>query len=101
MASVHPPIAATSPIAGSAVHQRRLREVWRSAGWPCQDLVEAELLAAGLLERVHQPSGHETLRVTDAGVAALAGTLQRNRTRRWPSGWRAGCGARAASPGAA
>jgi len=63
-------------------HSRRLREIWRSAGWPCQDLVEVELLAAGLLERVRHPSGHETLRVTDAGVALLAETLQRNRARR-------------------
>lgn len=66
----------------SALHQRRLREIWRSAGWPCQDLVEIELLAAGLLERVRHPTGHETLRVTDAGIAALAGTLARNRARR-------------------
>jgi hypothetical protein len=70
------------PLPGSAAHQRRLREVWRSAGWPCQDLIEIELLAAGLLERVRHPSGHETLRVTDAGVAALAATLARNRARR-------------------
>jgi len=63
-------------------HSRRLREIWRSAGWPCQDLVEVELLAAGLLERVRHASGHETLRVTDAGVALLAETLQRNRARR-------------------
>lgn len=66
----------------SPAHRRRLREVWRSAGWPCQDLLEVELLAAGLLERVRQPSGHETLRVTDAGVAVLADTLQANRARR-------------------
>ncbi len=66
----------------TAAHSRRLREIWRSAGWPCQDLVEVELLAAGLLQRVQQPSGHETLRVTDAGVAHLAKTLQRNRARR-------------------
>ena len=70
------------PWGGSTVHQRRLREVWRSAGWPCQDLVEVELLAAGLLERVRQPSGHETLRVTDAGLLVLDATLQRNRARR-------------------
>ncbi len=70
------------PFSASAAHQRRLREVWRSAGWPCQDLIEIELLAAGLLERVRQPSGHETLRVTDAGIAALAATLARNRARR-------------------
>ncbi len=65
-----------------AAHARRLREVWRSAGWPCQDLIEVELLAAGLLERVRHASGHETLRVSDAGVALLADTLQRNRRRR-------------------
>jgi hypothetical protein len=66
----------------SAAHSRRLREIWRSAGWPCCDLIEVELLAAGLLERVRQASGHETLRVTDAGVLLLAETLQRNRARR-------------------
>ncbi|MES1161485.1 MAG: hypothetical protein ABUL50_00295, partial [Rhizobacter sp.] len=64
------------------LHRRRLREVYRSAGWPCQDAVEVELLALGLLERVRQPSGHETVRVTDAGIALLAETLQRNRARR-------------------
>lgn len=74
--------ALAEPLLRSVVHQRRLREVWRSAGWPCQDLVEVELLAAGLLERVRHPSGHETLRVTDAGIAALAATLARNRQRR-------------------
>jgi hypothetical protein len=66
----------------TALHSRRLREIWRSAGWPCCDLVEVELLAAGLVERVRQPSGHETLRVTDAGVLLMAETLQRNRARR-------------------
>ena len=66
----------------TTVHSRRLREIWRSAGWPCQDLVEVELLAAGLLERVRHASGHETLRVTEAGVLLLAETLQRNRARR-------------------
>ncbi len=66
----------------ATAHRRRLREVWRSAGWPCQDLIEIDLLAAGLLERVRSPQGHETLRVTDAGVLLLAETLQRNRARR-------------------
>lgn len=62
-----------------AVHRRRLRQMWRSAGWPCQDMVELELLAAGLLERQRDEAGRETLRVTDAGVQLLAATLQRNR----------------------
>jgi len=60
-------------------HRRRLRELWRSAGWPSQDMIEVELLAAGLLERVRDGGGRETLRVTDAGVRALAGTLAHNR----------------------
>ncbi len=65
-----------------AIHRRRLREVWRSAGWPCQDMVEVELLAVGWLARVRSNSGHETLRVTDAGVHVLNETLQRNRRNR-------------------
>lgn len=45
-------------------------------------MVEVELLAEGWLERVRHASGHETLRVTDAGIAVLAETLQRNRNAR-------------------
>lgn len=60
-------------------HARRLREIYRSAGWPCQDPLEIDLLAAGMLQRVLAASGHETLRVTDAGVHWLAQTLARNR----------------------
>ncbi|WP_372828634.1 hypothetical protein [Polaromonas sp.] len=62
------------------LHARRLREIYRSAGWPCQDLIEIELLAAGMLHRVAGSAGHETLRVTDAGVSYLAATLVRNRS---------------------
>ena len=53
------------------LHHRRLREIYRSAGWPCHDMLEVELLAAGQLERVRSPDGHETLRVTDAGIQTL------------------------------
>jgi hypothetical protein len=45
-------------------------------------MVEVELLAAGWLERVRSDSGHETLRVSDAGIAVLADTLQSNRAAR-------------------
>jgi len=65
-----------------AAHRRRLRALWRSAGWPSHDLLELELLAAGLVVRREDAHGRETLRVTDAGVAVLADTLQRNRARR-------------------
>jgi len=71
-----------SAIAILPLHRRRLRDVYRSAGWPCLDGVEIELLGAGLVERVRGANGHETLRVTDAGVAVLADTLARNRARR-------------------
>ena len=68
----------TTPL--GRAHARRLREVYRSAGWPCQDLLEIELLAAGLLERIAGPAGHETLRVTATGISHLAATLVRNRS---------------------
>ncbi len=64
------------------LHRRRLRAIWRSAGWPSQDLVEVELLAAGWVERLRDGHGRETLRVTDTGVAVLAATLARNRAAR-------------------
>ena len=65
-------------------HHRRLREVYRSAGWPSLDMLEVELLAAGLLERVRSPEGHETLRVTDAGIATLARVFARHKAARSP-----------------
>jgi hypothetical protein len=61
------------------VHARRLREIYRSAGWPSQDPVEIELLAAGLLSRERATTGHESLRVTDAGVQLIATALKSNR----------------------
>ncbi|TFZ00192.1 hypothetical protein [Ramlibacter humi] len=72
---------AIPPIALGRTHARRLREVYRSAGWPCQDMVEIELLAAGLLERLLAPTGHETLRVTPTGLRMIANTLADNRDR--------------------
>jgi hypothetical protein len=63
-------------------HHQRLREMYRSAGWPYQDLLEVELLAAGLLERVVAASGHESLRVTDPGIALLAQVYASNKAAR-------------------
>jgi len=64
------------------IHRRRLRTLWRSAGWPSHDLVEIELLAEGWVERVRDDHGRESLRVTDAGIGILAATLERNRAAR-------------------
>lgn len=80
MSAVPLPAAFEAPLPtlGKA-HARRLREIYRSAGWPCQDPLEIELLAAGMLDRVRTGNGHESLRVTEAGVHLLAQTLARNR----------------------
>lgn len=51
-----------------ASHRRRLKDLWRSAGWPCHDGVELDLLTAGLIERHWDTEGRETLRLTDAGL---------------------------------
>ena len=76
------PLLPPLPCALTRAHVRRLREMWRSAGWPCRDLVEAELIAAGLLERERDAAGCETLRVSDAGVRAIAASVQGNRAAR-------------------
>lgn len=65
-------------------HHRRLREIYRSAGWPCHDMLEVELLAAGLLERHHSADGHQTLRVTDAGIQTLARVFAHHKAARSP-----------------
>ena len=72
-------VAGTAAVVLGRVHARRLREVYRSAGWPCCDAIEVDLLAAGLLERRTSALGHETLRVTDRGIAHIAGSLRVNR----------------------
>ena len=50
-------------------------QVWRSAGWPCKDGIEIDLLAAGLLA-LHLIDGRESLRLTDAGIQLLAEARQ-------------------------
>lgn len=57
-------------------HRRRcLREIYRSVGWPCHDMLEMELLAAGQLERVRSADGHETLVEQVALAMGRAGRL--------------------------
>ena len=86
MPTLVPLALASPPLCGAAVpnlgrfHTRRLREMYRSAGWPCLDTVEIELLAAGLLERERDASsGHERMRVTAQGLAHLAENIRKNR----------------------
>ncbi|MBA4266089.1 MAG: hypothetical protein C0453_13490 [Comamonadaceae bacterium] len=58
--------------------------MYRSAGWPCQDALEVELIAAGQVERLRSVEGHETLRLTDAGIRTLAQAFARNQAARSP-----------------
>ncbi len=69
----------TSTQAPTRAQTRRLREIYRSAGWPCQDALELELLAAGWLQRLQDPDGRERLRLSDAGVQAAVLGLDGNR----------------------
>lgn len=62
-----------------AGHRKRLQDLWRSAGWPCHDGVELDLLAAGLITRHWDVDCRECLRLSEAGIALLA--AQRGRRR--------------------
>ncbi|MBC7666595.1 MAG: hypothetical protein H7276_22875, partial [Caulobacter sp.] len=59
-------------------HLTRLMAIWRSAGWPCRDAIELDLVAAGWATLCEAASGHETIRLTDSGIRLLADSRQRN-----------------------
>jgi hypothetical protein len=67
------------PIAPRRIHLTRLMSIWRSAGWPCRDAVELDLVAAGWATLAEDAGGHESIRLTDAGIRLLADSRQRNR----------------------
>ena len=70
----------SQPILLPRTHGRRLRDYYRSAGWPCQDSIEIDLLNAGLIERIARDGSElEVIRVTAAGLQALGTRLLRNR----------------------
>lgn len=71
MSDVQPPVLSRS-------HLSRLMKIWRSAGWPCRDPIELDLLAAGLLESARSELGHETLKLTPKGFDVLVASRQRN-----------------------
>jgi len=59
-------------------HRTRLMQIWRSAGWPCKDAVEIDLLAAGMITLHGSAEGRETLKLSEAGIQWLASERQRN-----------------------
>ena len=71
-------MTSTLPIAPRRFHLTRLMSIWRSAGWPCRDAVELDLVAAGWARLIEGADGHETIRLTDAGIRLLANSRQRN-----------------------
>jgi hypothetical protein len=66
------------PTAPRRVHLTRLMSIWRSAGWPCRDAIELDLVAAGWAVIETSASGHESLRLTNSGIRLLADARQRN-----------------------
>ena len=72
------PSASTPPPSLTRFHRSRLMQIWRSAGWPCKDAVEIDLLGAGLVALQVSPEGFETLRLTEAGIRMLAAARQKN-----------------------
>ena len=57
-------------------HRARLTELWRSAGWPCKDGIEVDLLAARMLLSLSDEAGREQLRLSETGIAWLAQARQ-------------------------
>jgi hypothetical protein len=66
-------------IAVKRIHLTRLMAIWRSAGWPCSDAVELDLLAAGWVTLSTNDGGCQALRLTDAGIRLLAESRQHSR----------------------
>lgn len=64
-------------------HWQRLRQIYRSAGWPCLDAIELDLLAAGLLMR---SADGNRVQLTESGIQGLAQYRQHNQTARSPHG---------------
>ncbi len=60
------------------IHLTRLMSIWRSAGWPCRDGIELDLVAAGWATLAEDAGGHKTIRLTTAGIRLLADSRQRN-----------------------
>jgi hypothetical protein len=63
-------------------HLTRLREIYRSSGWPCRDTLEVDLIVCGLVKAERDDQGRETLHLTPAGMQALANAHATNRANR-------------------
>ena len=68
----------TSMISARRVHLTRLMSIWRSAGWPCHDAIELDLVAAGWATKWASVGGQEIMRLTEAGMRLLVESRQRS-----------------------
>ncbi len=66
----HPSVVSPSFVP-RPIHLTRLMALWRSAGWPCRDGIELDLIAAGCVESTRDVTGRETLHLTDVGLEML------------------------------
>lgn len=66
-------------LVATRAHRTRLMHIWRSAGWPCRDPIEIDLLAAALVHLRTDAQGRDSLHLTDAGIQALAEARLRHR----------------------
>lgn len=65
-------MSTVSSFVPTRVHRTRLMHIWRSAGWPCHDAIEIDLLAAELLRLDTDTHGRDTLHLTSVGIQFLA-----------------------------
>lgn len=63
-------------------HLARLRQIHRSSGWPCKDMLEVDLQVAGLIDMRLDDQGRETLFLTPDGLTALSQAHANNRASR-------------------
>jgi hypothetical protein len=59
-------------------HLIRLMSSWRSAGWPCHDAIELDLVAAGWATLPKSAGGHQSICLSSTGIRLLAESRQRN-----------------------
>ena len=66
----------------TVLHRRRLREVYRSAGWPCQDMSRSSCWPQGCWSASAARSATRRCASPMPASRVLAETLRRNRARR-------------------
>ena len=71
-------MSAPNTFVATRQHRTRLMHIWRSAGWPCRDPLEIDLLAADWVQLRADSLGRETLHLTEAGIQALSEARRRN-----------------------